>query len=292
MAQRHSVMRTNPEYPNDTKDVFKACGTCSRTFAHLLNRAFGHPDEAAEKAMNLMAGGILNQGYQCGMLWGASLAVGGEAYRMQENLDSAIEAAVSATEELITSFMEQTDTVNCREIIGIDLTSKVGMAKFMLRVTSQGMKNSHCFNLAEQWAPEAIEAGRKGVENTLDSIEKPLSCASEVVCQLGGSEEEMAMVAGFAGGLGLHGGGCGALSAAIWKKMLDWCREHPEKDPPYFNNKTAQKMLKAFKAETNGKMRCNEICGRQFKDLREHGNYIRTGGCNNLIKLLSTTADA
>jgi hypothetical protein len=109
---------------------------------------------------------------------------------------------------------------------------------------------------------------------------------------LGGSEEEMAMVAGFAGGLGLHGGGCGALSAAIWKKMLDWCRDHPDKDPPYFNNKTAKKMLKAFKAETNGKMRCSEICGRQFEDLREHGNYIRTGGCNNLIKLLSTTADA
>lgn len=285
-------MRTNPEYPNDAKEVFKACGTCSRTFAHILNREFGHPDKAAEKAMNLMAGGIMNQGFQCGMLWGSSLAAGAEAYREYEDLDLAVTSAVNATQHLIASFVDQTDTVNCREIIGIDLTSKIGMAKFMLRVTSQGMKNSHCFNLAEKWAPEAIEAGHKGVGDIPQELEKPLSCASEVVRQMGGSEEEMAMVAGFAGGLGLYGGGCGALSAAIWKKMLDWCREHPEKDPPYFNNKTAKKMLKAFKAETSGQMRCSDICGRKFEDISQHTDYINKGGCSNLIKMLAGNVDA
>jgi len=285
-------MKALTKSPNDTKDVFKACGTCSRTFAHLLNREFGHPDEASEKAMNLMAGGIMNQGFQCGMLWGAALAAGGEAYRRQGNLDGAIAAAVSATQELITSFMEQTDTVNCREIIGVDLTSKIGMAKFMLRVTAQGRKNSQCFNLAEQWAPEAIEAGSMGLDSVQDSVGNPRSCSAEVVRQMGGTEEEIAMVAGFAGGLGLHGGACGALSAAIWKRMLDWCREHPDKDPPYFNNKTANKILKAFKSETNGKMHCSDICGRKFEDLGEHTAYLDTGGCKNLIALLAGTVDA
>ena len=51
-----------------TKDILKECRTCSRTFATILNRQFGHPRVPEEKAMNLMAGGILNQGYQCGML--------------------------------------------------------------------------------------------------------------------------------------------------------------------------------------------------------------------------------
>ena len=281
-------MKTSTESPNDAKDVFKACGTCSRTFAHLLNREFGHPDEAIEKAMNPMAGGIMNQGYQCGMLWGAVLAVGGEAYRRLENLDRAIDAAVNATQDLITSFMEQTDTVNCREIIGIDLTSEVGMAAFMERVTSQGMENSHCFNLAEQWAPHAIETGSKGVDAGLNPVLKPLrSCASEVVMQMGGTEEEMVMVAGFAGGLGLNGGGCGALSAALWKKMLDWCREHPKEEPPYFNNKTAEKMLRAFKTETQGKMLCSEICGRNFLDLQDHSDYLKQGGCEEIMNTLA-----
>ena len=278
-------VETNPV--NDAKNVFMECGTCSRTFAHLLNREFGHPDEAVEKAMNPMAGGIMNQGYQCGMLWGAALAVGGEAYRRLGNLDQAIDAAVNATQDLITSFMEQTDTVNCREIIGIDLTSEAGMAAFMERVTSQGMENSHCFNLAEQWGPYAMEAGSKGVDTSLNPITKPQSCASEVVRQMGGTEEEMAMVAGFAGGLGLYGGGCGALSAALWKKMLDWCREHPEEEPPYFNNETAEKMLRAFKTETQGKMLCSEICGRNFQDLQDHSDYLKKGGCEEIMNTLA-----
>jgi hypothetical protein len=292
MAQRHRVMRNNPEYPNDAKEVFTACGTCSRTFAHLLNRAFGYPDETAEKAMNLMAGGILNQGYQCGMLWGASLAVGAEAYREYEDLDLAVTSAVNATQHLIASFVDQTDTVNCREIIGLDLTSKIGMARFMLRVNSQGMENSYCFNLAEQWAPQAIEAGRKGLGDTWDPLQNPRSCASEVVREMGGTEEEMAMVSGFAGGLGFYGGACGALSAAIWKNMLDWCRENPGKDPPYFNNKTAKKILKAFKTETKGEMRCNKICGRRFLHLNDHTEYLNKGGCSILINLLAHSADA
>jgi hypothetical protein len=107
---------------------------------------------------------------------------------------------------------------------------------------------------------------------------------------MGGNEEEMTMVAGFAGGLGLRGGGCGALSAAIWKKMLDWCRENPEKDPPYFNNKSAKKILKAFKAETKGEMLCSEICGQQFKTLEEHSHYLKQGGCQSLIHVLTKSS--
>ena len=285
-------MKYRTEYQNDTKDVFKACGTCSRTFAHLLNREFGHLDENTEKAINLMAGGIMNHGYQCGMLWGASLAIGGEAYRRQEDLDRAIQAAVNATQRLIASFIEQTDTVNCREIIGIDLTSDTGMAEFMRRIDSQGIENSHCFNLAEQWAQQAIEIGSQSVGVAPDPVQKPRSCASEVVRQMGGSEEEMAMVAGFAGGLGLFGGACGALSAAIWKKMLDWCREHPDKDPPYFNNKSANEILKAFKDETGGEMRCREICGHQFAHLGQHTEYVNQGGCKDLMSVLAKVANA
>ena len=70
--------------------------------------------------------------------------------------------------------------------------------------------------------------------------------------KMGASEEEKVMVAGFAGGLGLSGKGCGALAAAIWMKTLEWCKEHPGKTPPYFNNPSAKKILKAFLEETNG----------------------------------------
>lgn len=281
-------MNNSKTVKNDAKEVFKKCGTCSRTFAHLLNREFAHPKEHEERALNPLAGGIMNQGFQCGMLWGASLAIGAEAFRRNKKLDQASAIAITATQHVMKSFLERSQTTNCKEIIGYDLNSFFGMAKFMLKVTLQGMNNSHCFNLAELWAPEAIQAAIEGLSDEgAQTIQKSVSCASEVVKNMGGSDEELIMVAGFAGGLGLSGNACGALSAAIWKKMLDWCRDNPEKDPPYFNNSAAIKILKSFNEVTNSEMLCSNICGRQFENIQDHTGYINNGGCKNLIKTLS-----
>lgn len=52
------------------KRTFIKKGTCSRTFFYLLDREFGYPLDDEEKAVDPLAGGILQQGYQCGMLWG------------------------------------------------------------------------------------------------------------------------------------------------------------------------------------------------------------------------------
>ncbi len=280
-------MSTSIKQQNDAKAVFKECGTCSRTFAHILNREFGHIKEHEERALNPLAGGIMNQGYQCGMLWGAALAVGAEAFRRHQDRDKAITTAVTATQQLMDSFIKRSDTADCKEIIGYDLTRFMGMTKFMLKIAFQGMDNSHCFIMAERWAPEAVAAATKGLSRPMNFPQKPLSCASEVVRQMGGSDIEMVMVAGFAGGLGLSGNACGALSAALWKKMLDWCRENPGKNPPYFNNKTAKKMLKAFKSTTAETMLCSDICGQGFKTLEEHTTYINNGGCKAVLDVLA-----
>jgi len=282
-------MTTKTKKQNDAKDVFKKCGTCSRTFAHILNREFGHPKVDEERAMNPLAGGIMNHGHQCGMIWGAALAVGAESYRKHENNDKAVAIAVTATQDVIASFIKESGATNCKDIIGYDLTSFFGMTKFMLKTTLKGMQKSFCFNLAEDWAPEAIKVATEGLSKTVNIEERPLNCASQVVRKMGGNDEEATMVAGFAGGLGLSGAACGALSAAIWKKMLDWCRDNPEKDPPFFNNKTAKKMLKAFNEATDNKMLCSEICGKNFKNLEDHTEYIKNGGCQSIIDVLASS---
>lgn len=282
-------MNTSIKQNNDAKDVFKNCGTCSRTFAHILDREFGHIKEHEERALNPLAGGILNQGHQCGMIWGAALAVGAESFRKFKNRDQAIAVAVSTTQKILNSFINQSGAKNCKKIIGYDLTSILGMTKFMFKITLQGMKQSHCFNLAEQWAPKVIDVANESLSENVKVKEKPLSCASEVVKRMGGSDEEIVMVAGYAGGLGLSGGACGALSAAIWKKTLDWCRENPDKNPPYFNNKTAKKIFKAFNKENQYLILCSEICGQRFKSLEEHSEYIAKGGCKTLIEVLAKT---
>ena len=78
------------------KRTFLRKGTCSRTFFYLLDREFGHPMDAEEKAIDPLAGGILQQGYQCGMLWGASMAIGTEASRRIEDPGRSTALAILA----------------------------------------------------------------------------------------------------------------------------------------------------------------------------------------------------
>ena len=272
----------------NAKEVFSKCGACSHTFAHILNREFDHPKELEELALNPLAGGIMNQGHQCGMIWGAALAVGAEAYRRHKNKDLAIAVAVTATQHVVESFEKRSKTVNCKEILGYSISNAMGIARLMLNTMIKGMDNTKCFNLAEDWAPEAIESGVEGLDiKHINLTCFPTSCAAKVVKGMGGTEEEMLMTAGFAGGLGLSGNACGALSAAIWMKTLNWCRENPGKLPPYINNKVTKKVLKQFKLETDGKMLCKEITARKFENINEHSEYMNDGGCKGLINILS-----
>lgn len=281
-------MSVSTEKRHDAKKMFRECGACSNTFAHLLNREFGHPKELEELALNPLAGGIMNQGHQCGMIWGAALAVGAEAYRQHKNKDLAIAVAVIATQHVVESFEKRSNTVNCKEILGYGISNAVGITRLMLNTMIKGMDNTKCFNLAEDWAPEAIESGVEGLgHRPIELTCLPTSCASKVVKEMGGTEEEMLMAAGFAGGLGLSGNACGALSAAIWMKTLKWCRENPGKLPPYINNKVTKKILKSFKEITGGEMLCSDITGQHFETINEHSEYIHDGGCKELIEQLA-----
>ncbi len=263
------------------KRTFIKKGTCSRTFFYLLDREFGYPLDDEEKAVDPLAGGILQQGYQCGMLWGASMAVGAESLRRYKNPGQAITIAILATQHLMKSFVNRTDSIECEEITHCDFRKQKSMVKFML-----SGKFVNCFRLAGKWAPEALQAAHEGLTMKETDLPDPsMSCASEVVRKMGASEEEMVMVAGFAGGLGLSGNGCGALAAGVWMNALIHNRKHEEDyasfDPD--NNLT----LKAFYEETDFEMECSRICGQQFKTPEEHTEYLKNGGCKNLIGVLA-----
>lgn len=262
------------------RKVFLKLGTCSRTFAYILNREFNNPRELEEKAVNPLAGGIYQLGYQCGMLWGASLAIGTEAYRRCENTDQAIAVSIKATQDIMRSFAKNEHTVNCREVTHCDFSNKWSYAKYML--TGRFL---HCFNMAKRWAPEAIDTAIKSLEDQKVNYSlKPRSCASELVKQMGGSEEEMVMVAGFAGGMGLSGNGCGALSAAIWMKAKEYHRTHDDENA--FLNPEFEKVVNVFKS-MSPKATCIEITKERFTSIDAHTSFINKGGCSSLISILS-----
>jgi len=264
----------------DFKRVFLKKGTCSRTFFYLLNREFGHPLDNEEQAADPLAGGILQQGYQCGMLWGASFALGAEAYRRVGDRDQAVGLAIKATRHLMASFLNKTDSLECSDIANCDWSSKLSFAKFMFTG-----KFWACYKLADKWAPEAFEAAAEGLSLSLSDLpEQPQSCTSEVVKKMRGSDEEMVMAAGLAGGIGLSGSGCGALGAAIWMNTLGRVREKKYKYA--MSDPVLEKILNAFYGVTDYEMECKEITGKQFNTIAEHTEFIKNGGCEKLINVL------
>ena len=264
-----------------TKRTFLKKGTCSQTFFHILNKEFGsqHPEE--EQAADPLAGGIFQQGYQCGMLWGSALAVGTESYRRFNDLGKAIGVSVATTKHIMDSFTERTRTIECEEITKTDWSSKFSIAKYL--ITGRAFS---CFNLASRWAPEAIQAAMEGLsDDQADQPVHPVSCASEVARKMGASEAEMAMVAGFAGGLGLSGNGCGALAAAMWYQTLGRVRNRIYKYN--MSDPELEKLVNTFFEATDYEMECCKITGKKFTSIKEHTEFVTNGGCSKLIEVLA-----
>lgn len=264
------------------KRTFIKKGACSNTYFYILNREFGYNKPKEEQALDPLAGGIIQQGYQCGMLWGASMAVGAEALRRTKDINLATGLAIKATQYVLESFKKRAKTIECEEITKCNWSNKWSIAKFFISGKMFG-----CFNLASKWAPEAIEATYESLELDQSDIPKPcFSCSSEVLKKMGGTDEELVMVAGFAGGLGLSGSGCGALAATTWKTILELVKKDSWKYT--LNDPVTQKIINKFYQATDYKIECQEITGAKFNSVTEHSEFIKKGGCENLIQILSS----
>lgn len=265
----------------DTKRLFLKKGTCSRALFFILDREFGHPQDDEERAAELLAGGIVQQGYQCGLLWGAVFAVGAESFRRRPDRDRAVGTAIKAARHVNASFVARAGSSDCYDITSCEWKNKLSIAKYMLTG-----KFLSCFKLADAWAPEAIRAAEEGLAlDPSDLPARPLSCASEVVRLSGGSDAEMVMAAGLAGGIGLSGGGCGALAAAIWMNALSRIRDKTYKTS--ISDPAAERILRTFFEAAGSELDCRVIAKRSFTTVADHTEFIGAGGCAKLIQALA-----
>ena len=211
------------------------------------------------------------------------MAAGAESYRRNESLGLAIATAISATQHIMKSFINRTSSIECGDITSCDFSNKISFAKYFFTG-----KFLSCYILAGKWAPEAIKAAEEGLSmEKKEQDHQSLSCASEVVRKMGANDEQAVMVAGFAGGLGLSGSGCGALAAAIWMNALLKNRDQNEKSVSF--NPDADPTLQAFFKETDYEVECEKICGQKFRSIYDHSEFIKNGGCKKLISVLAET---
>lgn len=230
-----------------------------------------------------LAGGIMQHGYQCGMLWGAALAAGAQAYRLLGPGAQAEAMTVITAQKLVKSFRTLNNNINCIEITGIDRSSSTMQMinKFLIK---GGVID--CCRRAARYAHAAFSEIRSALpDERIAAPSPPVSCAAMLAHKMGVSEMHTVMAAGFAGGIGLSGGACGALGAAIWIRGLNNAQEPGRKIN--FKDPGALEMIDRFLKCTDYTFECSEIVGRTFEDIDDHAGYLRGGGCAKLIEVLA-----
>jgi hypothetical protein len=246
-----------------------------------------------EKAAGPLAGGIAQHGYQCGMLWGAALAAGAQAYRQYGPGSQAEAGAIKAAQGQVAYFRARTgNRIDCRDITSIDMMGEIKplpILKFI--VTGGPIGVGACFRLIAAYAPEV--AGE--ISATLDGApiaapEGPLSCASLLARKMGASEQHATMVAGFAGGIGLSGGGCGALGAAIWLTILN--NGGQSQETIGLNSPETQEVIDRFVEASDYEFECRDIVGRHFDSVDDHAEYVCAGGCARILEALAAAPAA
>lgn len=260
------------------------CGrACSDTLLHMLNSAYGNQSAEEERAAQLLAGGIMQHGYQCGMIWGAALAAGAQAYRLFGSAPQAEARAVLAAQKLVGSFRTLNEHTNCVEITEIDKSSTTAQMiyYFLIRGGTIG-----CLRMAAKYAPAALGVVHSALyEAQVEAPAAPVSCAAELARRMGASERHAVMAAGLAGGIGLSGGACGALGAAIWFISLKNLKEGDGKIS--LKSSDALSAINRFMQHTNYEFECSKIVGRKFADIGDHARHICAGGCSKIIEALA-----
>jgi len=252
---------------------------------NVLDRAFDHPLEKEEHATTLLAGGVVQLGYQCGLVWGAAFAAGARAYQVIGSGPQAETGAIIATQQLVDSFRDRNGDIDCFGITGINWKKPTHVIKTM--VTGGPIR---CLNLAARNVPPAYDEIDAALsEEEIDAPSPPVSCAAMLVQKMGATDLQTVMAAGLAGGIGLCGGACGALGAAIWMNNIDSIEDGEKiryKDPK------AKAVIARFKEITDDTFECSEIVGRKFESVDDHAGYLHEGGCSELIEALATAVPA
>ena len=96
----------------------------------------------------------MSHGYQCGMLWGAALAAGAQAYRHYGTGPQAEVVAIMATQRIVESFRGCTNNeINCLEITDMNWQNNQisQILKFFIKGGPIG-----CVRMITKYTPDAF----------------------------------------------------------------------------------------------------------------------------------------
>jgi hypothetical protein len=196
--------------------------------------------------------------------------------------------AVGAAQRLVESFRARNKHIDCSDITDVvwKPSSKRQLALDVFKFFIKGGPIG-CFRMAAKYAPEAFSEIKTVLsEEHFEAPSPPVSCAAMLAQKMGETDMHTVMTAGFAGGIGFSGGACGALRAAIWILGMNISTEGDDK--VVFQNPRAEEVIERFLKSTDYEFECSEIVGRKFENIGDHADYLREGGCSEVIEALAS----
>jgi hypothetical protein len=264
---------------------------CSETLFCVLERALEHPNSPPERSLeeracSVLAGGFMARGYQCGAIWGAVLSAGARVHQRCGATSEAEITSIIAAERLVKTFRQRNPSLNCADLTVPNL-EHAGMRYFILK---GGMVR--CLRRAADFAPDAyadIAQLPQLPEGEVPDGNACLSCSAQVAKGAGASAQHAVMVAGFAGGIGLSGGGCGALGAALWILAMRVIEAGLAENVWRSTQVRAQieALIESFLSCSGNEFECCHIAGRRFLSPRDHAAHLDAGGCEDIIRTLA-----
>jgi hypothetical protein len=248
----------------------------------VVDDSYGFDLKPEEHATSPLAGGLAQLGYQCGQVWGAALAAGARAVELFGAGPAGQAAALHVSAQLIQQFRGRYSHVNCSELIGMEFKSvdARSLAKFVVRGGPV-----RCFSMTAGFAKVTrAEIDAALAEEMPPAPALPVSCSSLLAQKRGASERHATLLAGFAGGVGLSGEGCGALGAALWLAALDEVTATGKVD---LADPRHMSVVERFLTAIDGDFECASIVGRQFAGVSDHAAYVASGGCARIIDALA-----
>jgi len=234
-----------------------------------------------------LAGGLLQNGYQCGMLWGAALAAGARAYQLFGPGPQAEAAAIVAAQRLVETFLARNKHINCGDITNIDWkgSTQRRMLMQMARYFTRGGPLL-CFSMTAGYAQAAFsEITHAYSSPTADAPSAPVSCAALLARKAGLDDRHAVMAAGLAGGIGLSGGACGALGVATWILAM---KQGPQDGAAVaMTLPGADALVEKFLQSSDYEFECAKIVGRKFDGVDDHARHMREEGCSAIIEALA-----
>jgi hypothetical protein len=253
----------------------------------VVNAHLGHPMKQEEKASMLLAGGLMTQGYQCGMVWGGALAAGAQAFELYGPGPKAVTAALLASQRLVESFRTRNKYVDCGDIIEFDWkgSSDKDMVKKVLKFFLKGGPIG-CFRMAAKYAPLAVDdINTSFSQDDFEVPSPPVSCTALLAQQMGLSEKHTVMAAGLAGGIGFSGSACGALGLVIWVLTMRDLEAGVKIEG--FSYPKGKEAVEVYLESADYEFDCAGVVGRKFESVADHAAYLSGGGCAQIIEALA-----